>query len=335
MSACMLIMEIWKIVLIAAAALAFVLLILIFTAVFAYNTAFNRRYDKNKLLKYFTAEDFNLIKSEISLGCLNGAVYSKAGVQNNGKIIIFVHGMGPGHCAYITEIAYFCNLGYTVAAVDSLGCGDSFGKKIKGMYEGVISAVDTIDFVQKHFPQNKIYLVGHSWGGYSALCAASQRKIDKVIAISAPSTPAKTLMQGAKPFIGGLLASILKPFWWLANLCIFGIKGNSNAAKCATELNIPVLLVHGDCDKIVNPGNAVINKASGKHISKLIAKGKAHNPYNTLEAEAKLCELSSALARVRKMTEDEKTAYFSNFDFNAATLEDEEIMLKISEFLSE
>ncbi|MBD5632701.1 MAG: alpha/beta hydrolase [Clostridia bacterium] len=317
-------MEVWKIIVIDLSVILFVILLLFAIAALCHKTAFGKRYDKNPLLKYFTAKDFGLTADEFPLGCLYGAIYN--GAKTNGEVIIFVHGMGPGHCAYMTEIAYFCNLGYTVVAVDSLGCGLSLGKKIKGMYEGVISAVDTVDFVQKQFENSKVYLVGHSWGGYSALCASAARKVDKVVAISAPSTPAKTLQCGAKQFIGGLLAAILSPFWWLINLTVFGKKGNANAAKCASNNNTPTLLIHGDSDKIVGKNNAVINKADGKNIQKLIVKGKAHNPYNTVAAEQKLAELSAALRRADK-------DYFSNFDFTAATEEDAAVMSEIVNFL--
>lgn len=317
-------MEVWKITVIVLSVILFLVLLLFALAALCHKIAFGKRYDKNPLLKYFTAADFGLKADGFPLGCLYGAVYN--GAKDNGEVIIFVHGMGPGHCAYMTEIAYFCNLGYTVVAVDSLGCGLSLGKKIKGMYEGVISAVDTVDFVQKQFENSKVYLVGHSWGGYSALCASVERKVDKVVAISAPSTPAKTLQCGAKPFIGGLLAAILSPFWWIINLIVFGAKGNANAAKCASNNNAPTLLIHGDSDKIVCKNNAVINKADGENIEKLIVKGKAHNPYNTVAAEQKLAELSAALMRADK-------DYFSDFDFTAATEEDAAVMTEIVNFL--
>ena len=100
--------------------------------------AFGKRYDKVPLVKYFTAEEFGLTAEPISSGkYLKGFIYKNNQAVENGKIIVLCHGMGPGHIAYTTDIAYFCNLGYTVAAFDGMGCNFSDGRNIKGMYEGI------------------------------------------------------------------------------------------------------------------------------------------------------------------------------------------------------
>ena len=246
-------------------------------------------------------------------------------MQSKDGVVVFVHGMGPGHVAYTTEIAYFCNLGYTVVALDSRGCGLSAGKNLKGMYEGVKTAVAAVDYARGRFPGREIYIIGHSWGGYSALCAAKQRKVEKVIAISAPQSPVKTVFYGAAQFISKPFAAILCPFWWIINFLLYGVKGNLNAVKCAAESQTPVLIIHGDSDKVVAAGNAVYCKANGDNITKFSAQGKAHNPYNTIAAEAKLAEL---LSSIKNGVTD-----FSDFDFYAATEEDEGVMRVMAEFL--
>ena len=296
-------MEIWLIVLIAVLA---VLLVLLTLAYAVYRVPFWKRNDRNPLLKYFTAEDFNLSAENIEIGKLRGAVYQKAAAEKREAVVVFVHGMGPGHVAYTTEIAYFCNLGYTAVAVDSLGCNLSGGRIMKGMYEGVKSAVAAIDYARAHFPEKKVYLVGHSWGGYSALCASKKRKVEKVVAISAANAPVKTLYEGAAPIISKPVAAILCPFWWLINLLLFGVNGNANAIKSARKNGTPTLLVHGDKDKIVTPSKSAFYKNYGENVTKYLAEGKAHNPYNTVAAEKKLAEIQTALVNSSKMTESEK-----------------------------
>lgn len=327
-------MDIWLIVLICVAAVLFAFLLMLAFAAIADNFAFGKRYDKNPLLKYFTASDFNLASDEFPLARLNGAIYENKSVEPKDEVVIFVHGMGPGHCAYMTEIAYFCNLGYTVIAVDSLGCGESQGKKMRGMYEGVRSAVHTIEFAKAQFSGKKIYLVGHSWGGYSVLCASKLKKVDKVVAISAPSSPSKTVENAAARMLGKPFAAILRPFWWFINVLKFGGKGNLNAAKCAETNDTPTLLIHGDNDSVVANKNEAFCLAEGGRVEKFLAVGKAHNPYNTVEAEKRLAELSDNLSRSDKMTEEERQNYFSNFDFVAATEEDKTVMNEIQRFLT-
>lgn len=311
-----------EIVLVVAAAV--ILLFCIFAAV-SYSFAFGKRYDINPDIKYFTAKDFGLCAEEIVIGKLNGIIYSEDGATDE-NIIIFVHGMGPGHIAYTTEIAYFCRQGYTVIAVDSLGCNASGGRSIRGMYEGVKSALQTIDFAKKQFPESRISLVGHSWGGYSVLCASALRKVDKVIAISAPSSPVRTIYEGAGRVLSPFLAGECVPFWWLINLFIFGKNGNLNAAKCADKSGTPTLIIHGGIDGVVSPLNAAYYRANGENVTKFLAEGKAHNPYNTVTAEQKLKELSYLLSRKESL---------DGFDFQAATEEDEEVMKIMCKFLSE
>ena len=295
-------------------------------AILTEHLVFGKRCDKNPLVKYFTAEDFCLSAEPVSLqNGLNGFIYKKDGILHNGKLIIFCHGMGPGHIAYTTEIAFFCNNGFTVLAVDSRGCNFSEGKNLKGMYSGVQTVIAAIDFA-KTLHYNKVFLVGHSWGAYSALCASAKRKVDGVVAISAPATPAMTICDGAAPIISKPLAYMLRPFLWLVNLFKFGAKGNSNAAKAAEINGVPSLLIHGDNDRIVRLKNSAFAKAEGKNVTKLLAKGKAHNPYNTADAEKLLAELTNGL---KSCTKD-----FSSFDFTAATQEDGDVMRTICDFIS-
>ena len=302
--------------------------------------AFGKRSDKNPDLKYFSAEDFGLSAELISLPKgLKGFIYRKADIPQKDKLIIFCHGMGPGHIAYTTELAYFCKLGYPVLAVDSRGCNFSDGKNIKGMYSGVQTVISAIDAVNsgelfsschpeacRRIPSSPaIYLVGHSWGAYSALCASAKRKVAGVVAISAPNTPSKTMQEGAAPIISRPLAAMLRPFWWIVNFLKYGAKGNSNAARCAEKNGTPTLLIHGDEDKIVTPSKAVFYKAKGGNITKYLAAGKGHNPYNTQNAEKLLAELSASF---KNRTYDK-----DKFDFVGATEEDETVMGEIARFI--
>ena len=159
-------MEIKITVIVVCSTVALVALLLFAIAFLSDKLAFGARSDKNPIIKYFTAEDFNLTTVEVSLsGGLKGLIYSKEGEPQRDKLIIFCHGMGPGHIAYTTEIAYFCNFGFPVLAIDNRGCNLSEGKSLKGMYSGVQAAISAIDFA-KEKGYGDIILVGHSWGAY-------------------------------------------------------------------------------------------------------------------------------------------------------------------------
>ena len=316
-----------------------VALVLAAFSAIVYKVAFGSRCDKNPLLKYFGPEDFSLKVDEVTVprkkGALRGYVYYPAG-EKNGKLIVFCHGMGPGQIAYTTEIAYFCKSGFTVLALDSTGCNLSEGKKIVGMYEGVRTAVAAIDFARadSRLSDMPVYLVGHSWGGYSALCASAERKVNAVVAISAPVSPVKTLYNGAAAQMPKLFAALLCPFLAVADFLKFGGKSNLNAPGLADKSGTPVLHVYGDSDTIVPLNNSAYAKAKGKNAKKLLVEERAHNPYNSVEAQKKTAELFEKLSSARKMSKEERESYFNNFDFAAATEEDMEVMQKITQFLA-
>ncbi len=321
----------WLIVLIVIAA---VLILLLIFAFIIDGIAFGGRKDKNPFLKYHTYEDFSLTCENISVNRLRGCIYRENSDdrQDENKIIIFAHGMGPGQIAYTTEIAYFCRCGYTVIALDSKGSNLSAGKSINGFYEGVKTVKAAIDFCEKRFSGKKIILVGHSWGAYSVLCASAERNIDGVVAISAPDSPAKMVAEQAAYVITRPIAYLLCPFLYIVNFLKFGIKGNANSAKCASVSGKPTLLVHGDCDKVVPEKRAAFFTANGGNITKLLVKGKRHNPYNTVAAEDYLDKIITASVRQAKIT-DELKAFFESIDLAVVTEEDQEVMGEIEKFI--
>ncbi len=317
-----------------------VILLLALLAAVVYKIAFGSRCDKNPLLKYFGYEDFSLKVEKVEIkrkkGALRGYVYFPA-ENPNGKLIVFCHGMGPGQSAYTTEIAYFCKNGFTVLALDSTGCDLSDGKNIVGMYEGVKTAIAAIDFARadERFADMPLYLVGHSWGGYSVLCAAYERKVNGVVAISAPVSPVKTIYVGASAQIPKFLAALLCPFLAVADFFTFGNKSNRNAPELADKSGTPVLHVYGDCDTIVPLKNSAYALSKGENAQKLLVKGRSHNPYNSIAAQEITAEAFAKLASARKMSEEERNEYFGNLDFSAATEEDLEVMQKITAFMNE
>lgn len=332
----------WYFILLISLGVCIGVALLLFT-VFAcavYKMVFGSRHNKNPLLKYFDYKDFSLKVDEVTIprkkGALRGYIYYPA-TEKNGKLVVFCHGMGPGQIAYTTEIAYFCKNGFTVLALDSTGCNLSDGKCTVGMYEGVKTAVSAIDFARadKRLSDMPIYLVGHSWGGFSALCACAERKVNAVVAISAPVSLVKIMYNNASAKMPKFIAGLLCPFLAVADFFKFGCKSNLNAPKLADKSGTPVLHIHGDGDKIVPLKDSAYAKSKGKNAQKLLVEGRAHNPYNSVKAQEKTAELFAKLSSARKMSSEERDNYFNNFPFAEATEEDLAVMGRITQFLTE
>ena len=301
-------------------------------ALYINKKTFGSRHDKNPVLKYFTAEDFGLTAEQVDISCvkneyIRGVIYKKEGVTPiDGRLIIFCHGMGPGHIAYTTEIAYFCNLGYTVLAPDYYGSNLSDGKDLKNNDSALNGVLAAIFYAEANLNFSKIFLVGHSWGAYSALCAANKVGIvSAVVSISAPDKSEKIMYNTLCKRMPKFFATLLYPF-----ICL--VCGGESSAKAAEEFNAPVLLIHGEKDPLVPLEISAFGLANGEHITKYLAKNKRHNPYNTVEAEKKLSELLANLSGLKNHTVAK--AFFDDFDFVAATEEDIEVMDEIARFLA-
>lgn len=315
----------------------FILGVFVVMPIAIYLKVFGRRQDKNEKLKYFTAEDFALKFKKLDINycgiTLNGGIYSIKNIEECDKLIIFSHGMGAGHEAYTTEIAYFANQGYAVLAYDNYGCGASGGKGIRGFYAGAEAVIAAYIAIKSDsaLKDKKVYLVGHSWGAYSVLCAAKKIDVSGVVAFSPFNSPVKIVRDFAKQY-NAFVAALSAPAAWLVNLCRFGVKGNGKAVKAIQKSNTPALVIWGEKDAAVTKNNSVACLADSANVTCIIEKDKAHNPYNTVEAEKKLGELLQALGGKYK-TEEELNEFLSAFDWKAATEEDLTLMGKVCAFI--
>lgn len=332
-------MEPLQIALIAAACAAvFVLTFALFFPALIINSAiFNSRQDKVPVFKYFTAEDFDLKTEPITVSYrgvnLSAHIYTVKPVEECDRVVIFQHGFGAGSSSYMTEIAHFAHKGYAVVAADAYGCNDSAGEKIIGFYAGAEAVIAAYIAVNgdKRLKDKKIILVGHSWGAYSVACAAERVKADGVVAMSGFNAPAQCLCSQLKRLskAGKKLAPLLHGWFYIINFFKFGVRGNTHAAKALKRSGAKVLIVHGEIDNTVPLKISIAKKC--KIAEKLILPDKKHNPYNTVEAEIKLSELSSP----PKFADGaEAVEYYAAFDWRAATEEDENIMAKIDNFIS-
>lgn len=293
---------------------------------------FGARHDKNPLLKYFSAADFGLDEKQVLIARnknndLRGVIYKKEGAEPKKELLIFCHGMGPGHIAYTTEIAYLCNLGYTVLAPDYYGCNLSDGKTIKNIDNGKQCVLASILYAVTTLGYEKTILVGHSWGGHSALCAAYEAGdlVKAVVSMSAPDRSEKVMHATLKKKMPAFLANLVYPF-----LCV--VCGGESSAYAADHCRAKVLLIHGECDPLVSIENSAYGASNNPSVLKYLAKGKGHNPYNTAEAEALLKSLAQNLSAYRRGETGKE--YFENFDFKGATAEDGEVLDEIARFLA-
>lgn len=331
----------WYLILIIviAATLAAVAVLMFALALYAHNLVFGKRINRNVNLKYFEPQDFDLRVRRLDVTfdgtLIYAAVYTDRPEEECAKAVLFCHGMGAGHAAYMTEIARLASFGYAVVAYDSIGCGLSHGKNARGFYANVQSAVAACIAVRadKQLKLLPLYAVGHSWGAYTALCLTKIVGLRAVVALSGFNTPARMMADSAAPVMGGLLSALCLPMWWLVNVIKFGFKGNANASRRIERSNTPAWIAYGARDKTIRPENTPAHTAHGVFINSVIFDNKGHNVYVTPHAQKLIEDLTAALSPSRFRSAERRREYFEKFDFLAATEEDDAVMNQIRFFI--
>lgn len=307
-------------------------------ALYADGVIFGKRQQKNAAYKYFSAEELGLhaepFKVPFGKVQLSGNLCFSGRLEDERVLVIFVHGFGAGSASYTTEISSLVRHGYAVLAYDAYGCNDSPGKSIRSFYSGVRCAVAAFDAAcnDVRLKGLKKVFCGHSWGAYSALCAAGKTKVDGVVALSAFDSPVVAVVDAIGAAAGRRakeLAALSMPMFWLINFLKSGAKANARAAVAATKSGVKCLLVHGERDVTVPLSNSAARHAQGANVTSVLLRDKGHNPYNTVEAE----RILSSLFAAKFVSEDEKQTFFSKFDWKQATKEDDAVMGAVCDFI--
>ena len=100
------------------------------------------RCDDIETVHYFSHTDFKNLNAisypfKSSLGHnLQGYLYY-CNNQKENRLIVFDHGFGGGHKAYMKEIVMLCNKGYRVFSYDHTGCMESEGDSPNGLAQSL------------------------------------------------------------------------------------------------------------------------------------------------------------------------------------------------------
>lgn len=291
---------------------------------------FNKRADRGEYtlqdkklsdFKKLNATDFSFEnKGEI----LKGKIYYRK--NTDGDVILLCHGYGAGHEAYLTEINYYAQKGYTVIGFDYRGCVNSGG--IMTHFGGSVEDLKACyEYLTKNFKlkDKNLYLWGHSWGAYTALCGTEFIKAKKVIALCPFDTPVGVLTKFTLPY-EKKLCYLLKPFRFLYLKLKFGKTGNISSFKTAEKSNILSLIILGEQDSVAPK---VTYSFTGNNIKVLTLSDKGHNPYNSVEGEK---YLNQTLLNLSTSTDIKKT--LSEVDYDLITDEDEKVMQMTLDFYS-
>ena len=304
------------------------------------NTTFVRRDDKGMLF-YFDIKDFpGLSREEFTFKTkknhsLKGYFYSYDNFIPD-RLVVFDHGMGVGHRAYMKEIDMLAKAGYLVYSYDHTGCTESEGEHIMGL-SGSLADLDACisAMINKGFLPENISVVGHSWGAFSTLNILHfHPNLRGIVALSGFIS------------IKDMLDQVIPKIVSFSKKSIYSIEAEVNpdyfdksAIDALSNTDKPVLIIHSEDDDSVSYKRhfAKLKEALGRkdNIVFLSLRGKCHNPTYTDEAikeKKTFFKAYSKRIKHKNIDMDAHKAFLNSYDWNKITEQDEKIWKIIYDF---
>ena len=302
-----------------------------------YKGMMHTRYDNVDTSFYFSHKDFEGFERETyafksSMGhTLQGYLYYYDQFKED-RLIVFDHGLGNGHRAYMKEIEKLCAHGYRVFAYDHTGCMESGGESTNGLAQSLCDLNDCLATLKtdKRFTGVDISVVGHSWGAFSTLnIAALHPEISHIVAMSGFVSVEEMM----KTFFAGPLAGYRKAVLDLERFANPKFS-TFHAVESLKNSNVKALLIYSENDQLCRRVHYDILKEGlqeKENVRFLLVENKGHNPNYTEEAVKLLEVFKKAREKFakKKTTKEQKAAFVASFDWHKMTEQDEAVWQEI------
>ena len=302
-----------------------------------------QRHDPDGTIFYYTPEDLGLEYTEFDFKgdegqLLRGYLY-KAPNADPERLIIFEHGMGCGHRAYLREVETIIGRGYDVFAYDHTGTLASEGEDIGGFSQSLsdlncaISAIKSAGLADG----KRITVIGHSWGGFSTLnIPAYHPDVESIVAISGYVS------------VYEILRSILGPLKGYADALLraeaekFGGYSYADARYSLSLGHTRALIAHSKDDSICPFSHFELLRsalAGNPSVTFLECDGKDHNPNYTeaaVKAKALFFKALTEMKKRRKLSGDEeKAGFLRQWEFAKITEQDASFWDRVFNFIEQ
>lgn len=239
--------------------------------------------------------------------------------------LLIVHGLAEHSGRYMNVVNHFVPLGYGVYGVDLIGHGKSDGARVYvERFEDYTDALKTyFDVVRDWQPDKPIFLVGHSMGGLigSIYLIEHQAELSGAV-ISAPFVQVPDNVSPPVVFVGKVLSTLMPKFGLVgveaegvsrdpevvqayvndplvyrgkttARLSAELLKAMQRVAAEAVRITLPILILQGGADKLVDPDGARMLYASVSSIDKKlnVYEGCYHEVFNEPERDQVLSDV--------------------------------------------
>ena len=264
------------------------------------------------------------------------------------KMVVVCHGMRAGSDDYLPFIAYFVDNGYAVFSYDCQGTYASEGDSTVGMCTPLVNLDHALRYIKNdpQLSQYKLYLFGHSWGGYAVTSVLSLHKNICGCAAVAPFNSGYTLFvekgeQYAGPFVDSLVGGFPKDFLDSYQAALFKDSTKLDAVRGINSTNIPVFIAHGNKDSVIGFYHQSVishrNEIRQHNVTYYVGKD-AHAGHNTIlhseravayqkQVEQQLKQLKKELDR--DLTPEEQAEFCSGVNHRLYSEVNEDLMQAI------
>lgn len=295
----------------------------------AYNSNFGMRVSVSE--DSYSEDDFDMLREEVSFPSnkgqiLRGYIYRKDDSYTPKALIVFSHGYTNTHNDYLNQIYYFVENGYIALAYDNTGCGMSDGEDMIGLAQSPLDLSSALTFVENNdeLKGYKVFLYGHSWGGYAVTAVLNYgHKVDGVVSRSGFNNSRDMLIEYGKRLYGNWLG-LLSPYAYIYEKIKFGNDVDKNGIKGINSApNTPILLLHSKNDEVISLSNSLLaykdEMVNPNRIQTILYEDKTHDVVKSYDA----LEFSKTL--------DENTVYTKDIIDKCHEL-DENAMKSILDF---
>lgn len=178
---------------------------------------------------------------------------------NAKKMVVVCHGMHSGADDYLPFISYFVNNGFAVFSYDCQGTYASQGDSTVGMCTPLVNLDHALNYIEndRRLSRYKLYLFGHSWGGYAVTSVLSIHKNIRGCAAIAPFNSGYTLLkEKGEQYAGSLTDSLVggfpKEFLDTYQALLFKDYVKLDAVNGINSTDVPVFIAHGTRDFVIS-----------------------------------------------------------------------------------
>lgn len=227
-------------------------------------------YPEKELLR--TPADIGIAYEDVSFSSTDGMHLHGWFLPAKGyarATIVFFHGNAENISSHVGAVFWLPAEGYNVFILDYRGFGRSEGKPdIRGVNRDALAALDYIAS-RKEVDPDRLVVFGQSVGAAIALYVAAKtsQPIHAVVAESAFTSYPAIMREKMSESL------FTWPLQWLS----LGVTSRYDPLKAIHTIHVPVLLIHGDRDKIIPIHHARVLYAAANEPRQLwVVKGGGH-----------------------------------------------------------